>query len=483
MVQRGHNFAIVDEVDSILIDEARTPLIISGPLDDRSELYNTIDAFIPKLSPEDYEVDEKLRSASFTEAGNENLENLLREAGPAQGRVALRRRERHRRPPHQPGASRPPPVPARQGLHRAERRGGDHRRVHRPHDAGTALLRGPAPGAGGQGARPDPAREPDARLDHLPELLPHVQEARRHDRHGFDRGGGVRQHLRPRGRRGADQPADAAQGQRRRGLPDRRREVQGDLQPHRGRQVPRPAGAGRHDLDREVREARRTDAEQGLAAARLRQCRRPGGAVQRPSRHREELHHPQRPLPRAGGDHRLPGGRAGAVTIATNMAGRGTDIQLGGNVDMRIRHELAECRPGPSATRRSSASATRSTGSRRRRSPPAACASSAPSATRAAASTTSSAAAPVARATPAPRASSCRCRTTCMRIFMAERMEGMLQKLGGGRGDHPAPGSTGAREGAAEGRGAQLRHPQEPAQVRRRDERPAQASSSSSAST
>ncbi len=85
MVQRGHNFAIVDEVDSILIDEARTPLIISGPLDDRSELYNTIDAFIPQLAPEDYEVDEKLRSASFTEAGNEKLEGILREAGLLKG--------------------------------------------------------------------------------------------------------------------------------------------------------------------------------------------------------------------------------------------------------------------------------------------------------------------------------------------------------------------------------------------------------------
>ena len=52
MVQRGHFFAIVDEVDSILVDEARTPLIISGPLDDRSELYNTIDRFIPLLSAE-----------------------------------------------------------------------------------------------------------------------------------------------------------------------------------------------------------------------------------------------------------------------------------------------------------------------------------------------------------------------------------------------------------------------------------------------
>ncbi len=85
MVQRGHHFAIVDEVDSILIDEARTPLIISGPLDDRSELYNSIDTFIPKLTPEDYEVDEKLRSASFTEAGNEKLEQILAEAGLLKG--------------------------------------------------------------------------------------------------------------------------------------------------------------------------------------------------------------------------------------------------------------------------------------------------------------------------------------------------------------------------------------------------------------
>ncbi len=85
MVQRGHNFAIVDEVDSILVDEARTPLIISGPLDDRSDLYNTIDAFIPMLSAEDYEIDEKQRSANFSEDGTEKLENLLRQAGLLKG--------------------------------------------------------------------------------------------------------------------------------------------------------------------------------------------------------------------------------------------------------------------------------------------------------------------------------------------------------------------------------------------------------------
>jgi preprotein translocase subunit SecA len=81
MVQRGHIYAIVDEVDSILIDEARTPLIISGPLDDRSEFYNTIDAYIPRLNKDDYELDEKQRTVNLTEIGMEKMENLLRDAG------------------------------------------------------------------------------------------------------------------------------------------------------------------------------------------------------------------------------------------------------------------------------------------------------------------------------------------------------------------------------------------------------------------
>jgi preprotein translocase subunit SecA len=81
MVQRGHVYAIVDEVDSILIDEARTPLIISGPLDDRSDFYNTIDAFIPKLDKTDYEVDEKQRTVSLTEIGMERIEQWFRDAG------------------------------------------------------------------------------------------------------------------------------------------------------------------------------------------------------------------------------------------------------------------------------------------------------------------------------------------------------------------------------------------------------------------
>jgi preprotein translocase subunit SecA len=85
MVQRGHVYAIVDEVDSILVDEARTPLIISGPLDDRSDFYNTIDTFIPQLDKSDYEVDEKQRTVTLTEAGMEKLERRLAEAGLLKG--------------------------------------------------------------------------------------------------------------------------------------------------------------------------------------------------------------------------------------------------------------------------------------------------------------------------------------------------------------------------------------------------------------
>ena len=79
MVQRGHYFAIVDEVDSILIDEARTPLIISGPVEDRSDLYISIDKIIPFFEAADYEIDEKAKTVSLTDEGNEKAEEKLTE--------------------------------------------------------------------------------------------------------------------------------------------------------------------------------------------------------------------------------------------------------------------------------------------------------------------------------------------------------------------------------------------------------------------
>jgi preprotein translocase subunit SecA len=81
MAQRGHSFAIVDEVDSILVDEARTPLIISGPTDDQTEVYRAVDKLIPVLEKEDFELDEKQRNVTLSESGNDRLAVAMREAG------------------------------------------------------------------------------------------------------------------------------------------------------------------------------------------------------------------------------------------------------------------------------------------------------------------------------------------------------------------------------------------------------------------
>jgi preprotein translocase subunit SecA len=86
MVQRPFNFAIVDEVDSILIDEARTPLIISGPTDDKSDLYISVDGLVKTLVEADYDKDEKQKSVVLTEDGTEKAERMLEEAGLIEGR-------------------------------------------------------------------------------------------------------------------------------------------------------------------------------------------------------------------------------------------------------------------------------------------------------------------------------------------------------------------------------------------------------------
>ena len=85
MVQRKHNFCIVDEVDSILIDESRTPLVISGATEDKTVLYNTVNKLIPFLDSDDYEVDEKTKSANLTEKGNDKAEKILHERGIIKG--------------------------------------------------------------------------------------------------------------------------------------------------------------------------------------------------------------------------------------------------------------------------------------------------------------------------------------------------------------------------------------------------------------
>ena len=122
------------------------------------------------------------------------------DGGLARRREHVRRRPAPR-PPLRAGAARPRAVQARPRLHRQGRRDHHRRRVHRPADAGPPLERGPPPGHRGQGGPARPARERDPRHDHVPELLPPLRQAVRHDRHGDDRGRGVPQDLQARGRR------------------------------------------------------------------------------------------------------------------------------------------------------------------------------------------------------------------------------------------------------------------------------------------
>jgi preprotein translocase subunit SecA len=182
-LQGSLSFAIVDEVDSILIDEARTPLIISGAAQDSSELYKRINKLVPQLQrqPEDHQrratsrpghfsVDEKMRQVELSEEGHEFVEQLLREGLLEEGESLYDDQHRADAPRARRRCA-PTPVPARRRVHRAGRPDGHRRRVHRPHHARPALVRGPAPGDRGQGGRGDPEREPDPGVDHLPEPI------------------------------------------------------------------------------------------------------------------------------------------------------------------------------------------------------------------------------------------------------------------------------------------------------------------------
>ena len=184
-VQRGHNYAIVDEVDSILIDEARTPLIISGQGDKSTDLYEKADRFANTLkcyrvaeadSKEehddvdgDYIVDEKAKTATLTASGVKKAEEYF-------GLDNLTDGDNMQIQHHINQAIK---------AHGIMQRDVDYvvkdgeviirRRVHRPPHARPPLQRGPAPGHRGQGGREGRAGEQDARHDYLPELLPHVR--------------------------------------------------------------------------------------------------------------------------------------------------------------------------------------------------------------------------------------------------------------------------------------------------------------------
>ena len=415
MVQRGHIFAIVDEVDSILIDEARTPLIISGPLDDRSDFYNTIDTYIPKLDKADYEVDEKQRTVVLTEVGMEKMEQMLRDANLLKGDSLY-------------------DVENVSTVHHVNQALRAHKLFQRDKDYivrnGEVVIIDEFTGRMMPGRRySDGLHQALEAKEHQP-IQPENQTLASITFQNY-----FRMYEKLAGMTGtalteADEFADIYNLEVLE-VPTNMPMVRIDdddevyrtaiekyraiLDPDRRLQAARPAGAGRHHLDREVGAARRDAAQAGLGAARFHRPQRVRGALfrRRGRRQGQGLRHPQRALPRAGSaDHR-----------AGRRAGRGDDRHQHGRP--RHRHPARrQCRhahpPGAQGRRPTPASATcasprsrcRSRGSRRRRSPPAACSCSAPSGTRAAASTTSCAAAPAARATPAIPSSSCRSKTT-----------------------------------------------------------------------
>ncbi len=265
LAQRSHSFAIVDEVDSILIDEARTPLIISGEPETAATTYYDF-ARIAK------DLDRRARDAKDREGRGRDraLGRRLPLRREAQGRLAGADRDRRRRaraPDREPlrPAQRParqPPVPgaegavalpARRRLRRPGRRGQDRRREHRPDHGGPPLERGPAPGGRGEGGRADPGGERHPRHDHAPELLPALREARRDDRHGEDRGEGVRRDLRPQRRRDPHERRRRPPGRERLHLQDEGRQVRRRDRRHRGAARAGPARPRRHDRRRGLR--------------------------------------------------------------------------------------------------------------------------------------------------------------------------------------------------------------------------------------
>ena len=197
--QRGLHYAIVDEVDSILIDEARTPLIISGQAEDRTEIYLRMNEVAPLLArqkeeekpdqpepPGDFYVDEKNHQILLSEAGHQKAEEILSRQGLL---------------PQEASLYEPAYINLVHQLYAALRA---HHLFHRDQhyvvqndeviivDEFTGRLmvgrRSDGLHQAVEAKETDPEREPDARLDHLPELLPHVRQARRHDRHGGHRG-------------------------------------------------------------------------------------------------------------------------------------------------------------------------------------------------------------------------------------------------------------------------------------------------------
>ena len=320
--QKRLNYAIVDEVDSILIDEARTPLIISGQAEDRTDVYLKMDSVAPLLKrqataegPGDFFVDEKNHTVLLSEAGHENAEQLLVRADLLPEGASLYEPAHVNLNHHLYQALRAHNLFFRDRHYVVQNARGDHRRrIHRAADARPPLVGRIAPGDRGERTGPDPEREPDARVDHLPELFPPLPEARRHDRHRGHRGLRVSGDLRPRGRGDPDAHAD---GPRSTG----------------STRSTRPSRRSTRRCSPTSRRARRADSRCWSGRPRSRSSERLAAMLQK-----RELPHQVLNAKQHAYEAQIivQAGRPKMITIATNMAGRGTDIVLGGNVERQI---------------------------------------------------------------------------------------------------------------------------------------------------